>query len=230
MDTMQNRLILFLTDNENASSLLADAMIQEEFTVSLHPKNGHYLDSCLTDKTDMLIIESSRFSLEELSEYGRLRSTYLGLLVVLINDIDEMLQVMLYEQGIDELLVKPVSPLLALARIRALFRRNEKRRHPSSLNFKGLEINGGERRLTYRGKEISLSSREFDLLWYLAQNAYSTLNREQLYQNIFGVEYNGYDRAIDMYISRLRTKLIQGTDLPSMIRTVRGKGYLFAIG
>lgn len=151
-NTKQNRSKLFLTDNENASSLLADAMIQEEFTVSLQPKNRHYLDSCLTDKPDMLIIESSRFSFEELSEYVYLRSTYLGLLVVLINDIDEQLQVMLYERGIDELLVKPVSPLLVHARIRALFRRNEKRLHPSSPNFKGLEINGGGRRLTYRGR------------------------------------------------------------------------------
>ena len=220
--------IVFLTDNEKGSSPLVDALIQEEFSVKLRGKGKQNIENHLDDSLDMLVIESSRFSLEELSVYARLRSTYVGLLVVLINDIDELLQVMIYEQGIDDLLIKPVSPLLMLARIRALFRRDQKRIQPTSLTFNGLEINSGVRRLSYKGQEISLSSREFDLLWYLAKNAYTTQDREQLYQNVFGVEYNGYDRAVDMYISRIRAKLTQETGLPEMIKTVRGKGYLFA--
>jgi two-component system response regulator RstA len=151
------------------------------------------------------------------------------LLVLLSNEIDELLQVMIYEQGIDDLLIKPVNPLLMLAHIRALFRRNCRRGLTANLDFNGLKINGSTRQASYRGEDIPLSSREFDLLWYLAQNACMTLDRDRLYKNVFGVEYNGYDRSIDMYISRLRTKLSESTGLPPVIKTVRGKGYLFVV-
>jgi two-component system response regulator RstA len=222
-----SRSIVFLTENEHASSPLVKAMSQEKFTVNLHAKSPKCLDRYLTGDMDMFIIESSMVSLEELSEYTRLRATYKGLLVLLIDEIDEMLQVMLFEQGIDDLLVKPLNPLLMLARIRAMFRRTDQRNQPSSLLFNGLEINGSARRVSFHGQELVMSSREFDLLWYMAKNAHTTLDRELIYKNVFGIQYNGYDRSADMYISRIRQKLEQVTDLPAMIKTVRGKGYLF---
>jgi len=135
---------------------------------------------------------------------------------------------MLYEQGIDVMLIKPINPLLLLAKIRAIFRLNGIRRPNSQLTFNGLEIDGGARRASYNGDDLPLSSREFDILWYMAQNSHDVLDRDRLYKNVFGTTYNGYDRSIDMYISRLRNKLVEKTDLPPMIKTVRGRGYLFA--
>ncbi len=222
-----SKSIVFLTENEHTSSPLVKAMIQEKFVVNLHAKNPKHLDSYLDEDMDMFIIESSLVSLKELAVYTRLRETYKGLLVLLINEIDEMLQVMLFEQGVDDLLVKTLNPLLMLARIRAMFRRTDQQNKPSSLLFNGLEINGSARRVTFREQELLMSSREFDLLWYMARNAYTTLDRELIYNNVFGIQYNGYDRSVDMYISRIRQKLEQFTELPAMIKTVRGKGYLF---
>ncbi len=221
------RSIVFLSENEQASSPLVKAMMQEKFAVNLHAKSPKQFDRYLAEDMDMFIIESSRVTLDELSTFTRLRATYKGLLVLLIDEIDEMLQVMLFEQGIDDLLVKPLNPLLMLARIRAMFRRTEQRNQPSSLLFNGFEINGGARRVSFRGQELPMSSREFDLLWYMARNAHTTLDRELLYKNVFGIEFNGYDRSVDMYISRIRQNLEKITELPVMIKTVRGKGYLF---
>lgn len=222
------RSIVFITDNERGASPLVNALIQEEFTVRLQAKTKEQMESHAPQDTDLLIIDSSRFSLEELSAYPRIRAVYTGLLILLIDDLDPMLQVLLFEQGIDDLLVKPVNQMLMLARIRALLRRNGKRVVPAHLNFNGLEINGGLRRATYLGQEIPFTSREFDLLWHLAKNACTTLDRDHLYKAVFGIEYNGYDRSIDMYVARIRAKMAPYANLSQMVKTVRGNGYLFA--
>ncbi len=220
--------IVVLTDNENNARPLVNALVQERFEVRLQPKTNNQLDMKSLPAMDLLLIDSSQISLEELSVYPRIRAVYTGLLMLLIENIDEMLQVLLYEHGVDDLLVKPANNLLIMAHIRALLRRNSSRIAPASLLFNGLEINGGLRRVIYEGREIDLTSREFDLLWYMAKNACTTLSRDLLYKAVLGVEYNGYDRSIDMYIARIRSKMAYAPRLAQMIKTVRGNGYLFA--
>ncbi|MGD9947863.1 MAG: winged helix-turn-helix domain-containing protein [Desulfobulbus sp.] len=223
-----NKSILFLTEDEQANKALLASLDKEDFSIRLSHKKNNYLAEMPPRETQLIILDSGRFSLDELSSLPKIRSIYTGLLMLLIDDIDEMLQVLLYEQGVDDLLVKPVNHLLIAARIRALFRRNQQRSAPATLLFNGLEINQGLRRATYLGEEIPFTSREFDLLWYLAKNACTTLDRDHLYRAVFGIEYNGYDRSIDMYIARIRCKIAPYPNLAAMIKTVRGTGYLFA--
>lgn len=165
----EHRSVIYITDDESTSTPLVNALIKERFIVDLHPGNQKYLEKLSTREKDLFIIESANFALDDLSSYARLRAIYSGLLLVLTEDMDEMLQVLLYEQGIDEILLKPVTPLLVLARIRALLRRNDNKVLAANLVFDGLEINGGLRRVSYLGEEIPLTSREFDLLWYMAK-------------------------------------------------------------
>jgi two-component system response regulator RstA len=223
-----NKTILLLTTDEQDCGPLIDSLVEEDFTVRLLKKKHDLLSDFPSSEAEMVILNSGKFSLEELSTLPRIRAVYTGLLMLLINNIDEMLQVLLYEQGVDDLLVKPVNHLLMVARIRALLRRSQLRATPANLNFNGLEINQGLRRASYLGDEIPLTSREFDLLWHLAKHACNTLDRDHLYKALFGIEYNGYDRSIDMYIARIRAKISHYPDLASMIKTVRGTGYLFA--
>lgn len=200
---------------------IVNAMLKEEFAVEVYSQDRIDVDAAFFGNTDLLIFESEGFSLEELSLFSHLRSQYSGLLIVLHEDLDETMQVLLYEHGIDGLLEKKLKPLLMLARLRALLRCSRKRETVSLLEFDGLTIDSRTRSVSYEGEEIDFSSREFDLLLYLAQNAYSTLDRDRLYRYLFGIEYNGFDRSIDMYICRLRTKLANSTGLPHVIKTVR---------
>ena len=224
-----NNSIIFLTDNEDLSRPVVDFLDQEGYMVSLQCKSlKEGTDISLFQNLDLLVVDTQKLSLEELSLYPQIKSVYTGLMMILVNNIDEMRQILLYEQGVDDLLIKPINNLLILARIRALFRRINNRSMPANLIFNGLEINGGLRRVSFHGQEISFTAREFDLLWYLARNACVTLDRDHLYKAVFGIEYNGYDRSIDMYIARIRSKIASYPDLPQMIKTVRGSGYLFA--
>lgn len=219
--------IVLLTEDEAGCQPLIEALAQEDFVVRCGRKTADLL-GLPARETELLILDSGRFTLEELSAFPRIRSVYTGLLMVLIDHIDEMLQVLLYEQGVDDLLLKPVNHLLMAARIRALLRRSQLRATPAHLLFNGLEINLGLRRVAYMGEEIPLTSREFDLFWHLAKHACITLDRDHLYRAVFGIEYNGYDRSIDMYIARIRAKMAKFPGLDTLIKTVRGTGYLFA--
>lgn len=74
---------------------------------------------------------------------------------------------------------------------------------------------------------MPLTTREFEILAYLAMNSGVTIDRDQLYSDVMGTEFNGYDRSIDMYISRIRNKIAVYNDQCTIIKTVRGRGYLF---
>lgn len=221
--------IVFLTNEAGESKQFLDKMAQEDFLVRVFDKDWNTYENALLQGADLIIVDSSRMSLEEVSTFSRIRSVHRGLLSVFTSEVDEMFQVMLYEQGVDALMIKPMQPLLLVAKVRALLRRASHTNHLDRVTFGDLQINGSARKASFAGEEIPLSSREFDLLWYLAKNASVTLDRDRLYRNVFGVEYNGYDRSVDMYISRIRQKLAESTDLPSLIKTVRGRGYLFTV-
>jgi two-component system response regulator RstA len=84
------------------------------------------------------------------------------------------------------------------------------------------------RRSAWLGEElIDLTGAEFDLLWLLAVNAGRILSREEIFNALRGIEYDGQDRSIDVRISRIRPKIGDDPVLPRLIKTIRGKGYLF---
>lgn len=221
--------IVFLTNEAVQSKHFIDEMAQEDFMVRVFAKEWNSYENALFQGADLVIVDSSRMSLEEISAFSRIRSVHRGLLGVFTSELDEMFQVMLYEQGVDALMIKPMKPLLLVAKVRALLRRSCRTNQLDRVTFGDLQISGSARKASFAGEEIPFSSREFDLLWYLAKNASVTLDRDRLYRNVFGIEYNGYDRSVDMYISRIRQKLSETTNLPSPIKTVRSRGYLFTV-
>ncbi len=130
--------------------------------------------------------------------------------------------------GADEYLVKPFSPRELTARINALFRRIGKDNEESKIYDDGnLEINYDKRIVKSRGKEISLTPNEFNILYVLAANKGKVLSREQLIDKVFGFDFTGYDRTIDVHIKNIRKKIEKDTKNPKYIVTVTKAGYKF---
>ena len=90
-----------------------------------------------------------------------------------------------------------------------------------------LVIDNGARSVTLAGQPVDFTSAEYDLLWLLAANAGRILSREEIFNSLRGIEYDGQDRSIDVRISRIRPKIGDDPMHPRLIKTVRGKGYLF---
>ena len=123
--------------------------------------------------------------------------------------------------GADEYLIKPFSPRELTARVNALFRRINTSEKISDI------FNDGKRIVELRGEEISFTPSEFDILYTLLINKGKVLSREQLIEIVFGIDFDGYDRTIDVHIKNIRKKIEEDTKNPKYIITVTKVGYKF---
>lgn len=130
--------------------------------------------------------------------------------------------------GADEYLTKPLSPRELTARVNALFRRVSTV-IPQSLLFDNgkLEIDKSSRTVKVRGYIVILTPNEFDILYVLAKNKNCVLTREQLIEKVFGLDFDGSDRTIDVHIKNIRKKIEEDTKSPRYIVTVTKLGYKF---
>lgn len=130
--------------------------------------------------------------------------------------------------GADEYLVKPFSPRELTARVNALFRRiNTKSDVKDLFNDGILRIDYEKRIVKLNEEEISLTPSEFDILYTLIINKGKVLSREQLIERVFGMDFDGYDRTIDVHIKNIRKKIEEDTRSPKYIITVTKVGYKF---
>ncbi|MBD7911946.1 response regulator transcription factor [Clostridium cibarium] len=131
--------------------------------------------------------------------------------------------------GADEYLVKPLSPRELTARVNALFRRIGSDEDDVSYcyNDGNLVVDYEKRSVTLKNEEIPLTPNEFNILYSLVINKGKVLSREQLIEKIGGIDFDGYDRTIDVHIKNIRKKIEKDTRKPKYIITVMKVGYKF---
>ena len=125
--------------------------------------------------------------------------------------------------GADDYMVKPFGVLELSARIRSLLRRSRREEGRDELSYSIISVNRKTREVTSSGRAVELTLKEFELLSYLLENQSRVVTRDELLNRIWGYEYDGETRTLDMHIRTLRQKL--GEDGGSCIKTVRGVGY-----
>lgn len=131
------------------------------------------------------------------------------------------------ELGADDYLAKPFEPRELVARIQSVIRRSTSKEKPAALVCLGLRLEKDTRRVTLDGKDIELTSMEFELLAVLMESRGRVLSRNRLMERLKGVDADVYDRSIDMLVSRLRDKLGDDSHAPRFIKTIRLSGYQF---
>jgi two-component system phosphate regulon response regulator PhoB len=134
------------------------------------------------------------------------------------------------EAWVDDYVTKPFSPREIVARVRALARRGGMPAHsgPAVLRFDRLEVDEAAREARVDGRVVGLKPREFALLFALASNPGVAFSRSALVENVWGVDFEGDERTVDVHVRRLRAKLEDAAHLPRMLETVHGFGYKFA--
>ena len=141
---------------------------------------------------------------------------------------DDMDKILGLEYGADDYITKPFNILEVKARIKAIMRRMQKREAaPSVMVFEALKINEEYRRVLVKDREINLTSREFEVLELLASAPGKVYSREELLKTIWGEDYPGDVRTVDVHVRRLREKLERNPSEPRYVRTKWGTGYYF---
>ena len=224
--------ILIVEDDQRLAELTRDYLLSNGLNVAIEMDGAQAAARILQEQPDLVVLDLMLPGEDGLSICRKVRGQYEGPILMLTARTDDMDQVLGLEMGADDYVCKPVRPRVLLARIRALLRRmegnevqpaGERRR----LQFGQLVIDNAMREAWLGEQAIELTSAEFDLLWLLTSNAGRILSREEIFNALRGIEYDGQDRSIDVRISRIRPKIGDDPMHPRLIKTVRSKGYLF---
>ncbi len=224
------RLIL-VEDDQQLAEVTAEYLTRFGYEVGIEHRGDTAPARILAENPDIVILDLLLPGLDGLEVCRQIRPHFSGQIIMLTAMSDDVDQVLGLELGADDYIAKPVPPRLLLARLRALSRRH----HPepvietdSILRFGQLQISNSSRSVILGAEEVLLTTAEFDLLWLLARNAGTTVSRDELMEQLRGIDYDGVDRSMNVRISRLRKKLGDDAEQPQRIKTVRGKGYLFS--
>lgn len=223
-----------LVEDDEKLRKLTQEFLNTNGVKTLALEDGEDLQSQITVfEPDLVILDIMLPGKDGLALCREIRADFNGPVLFMTAKGDNFDQVLGLELGADDYIVKPVEPRVLLARIHALMRRIKPEKNTTNsgnsdqLVFGNLVIDQKSRQTTYRDQAIQLTSHEFDMLWLLAQNASSVVDRDTLYKEIIGREYDGVDRSADVRISRLRKKLHDDAKSPFRIKTIWGKGFFF---
>ena len=139
----------------------------------------------------------------------------------------EMDKLLGFERGADDYITKPFSPREVIARIEAVLRRIKPSRDSEALEAGPVTLDHARREARVNGEELTLTPREFELLYFLAKNPGRVFSRDELLTKVWGYDYRGETRTVDVHVRRLRAKL--GEDGARLITTVTGAGYKFVV-
>ncbi len=223
--------ILLVEDDRELASMVADFLTPHGFTVDIERRGDRAVERIHADLHDVIILDVNLPGLDGFSVCRTVRSEFKGPILILTARGDEVDEVVGLEVGADDYLAKPVRPRVLLARLRAQLRKMTVPNSEQSGNriaIGTLLVDAGRRAVEMNGREVSLTSAEFDLLWLLAENVGQVVSRCDIYQRLHGVKYDGLDRSIDLRISRLRKKLGDDPVNPQRIKAVRSIGYLLS--
>jgi two-component system OmpR family response regulator/two-component system response regulator RstA len=226
---MDAKRVLLVEDDGRLATLVSEYLQQHEFIVEVVGRGDQALAEFKSDNFDLVILDLMLPGKDGLEVCRELRNIYAGPIMMLTAKSSDIDQVVGLELGADDYVIKPAEPRVLLARARALLRRGEASDNsPTEFTFGQLSICRKSHHISLAGQRVNLTTQEFDLLWLLACNAGQVLSRDTTYQELRGLEYDGLDRTVDVCISHLRKKLNDDSESPRRIKTVWGKGYLFA--
>ncbi|HOD07538.1 MAG TPA: winged helix-turn-helix domain-containing protein [Myxococcota bacterium] len=224
--------ILLVEDDLRLGALVSEFLVSKGFVVDIEVRGDLAPDRIIDENPDLVILDLMLPGLDGLSICRKVRPVYPGPIMMLTALSDEVDEVVGLEVGADDYLAKPVRPRLLLARIHNLLRRmnvdGEDRTITGDrvITIEDLVIDPGSRSVRLDSREIDLTTAEFDLLYYLAERVGQVIDRNDIYRDLRGMEWDGLDRSIDLRVARLRRKIGDDARHPRRIKSVRGSGYL----
>jgi len=227
-DALTNQPTILVIDDEASIRNVAKAYLEHAgYRVLCATTGPEGLQMALDHQPDLIVLDLMLPGMDGMEITARLRERSDVYILMLTARSDEMDRVAGLRVGADDYLTKPFSPRELVARVEAILRRQRGKTTKGSLmRFAHLEIDPDAREARAAGQLLDLTPTEFDLLLALARNHNRVLSREDLIDKVWGTDFYGTDRVVDVYISQLRRK-IEAVTGENVIRTARGVGYRF---
>ncbi|HEY3627791.1 MAG TPA: response regulator transcription factor [Terracidiphilus sp.] len=227
--TPRRTRVLVIDDDERLNTLITRYMDRFGFSVhsAVDPRSG--LRMLKSDPPDLVILDVMLPELDGFAVCRKVRETSRVPIIMLTARGEVMDRILGLEMGADDYLAKPFEPRELVARVQAVLRRGA----PESeerLRFGNLDVDWSSRCVRLAGRDLCVTAAEFELLALLVRNRGRVLSRERILDGTRGIDWEAYDRSIDVLISRLRQKLGDDARHPTFIRTIRGTGYVFIGG
>ncbi|MEB6379155.1 response regulator transcription factor [Leclercia adecarboxylata] len=223
--------ILLVEDDGDIAALLRLNLEDEGYVITHEADGGRAQQLLAQSHWDAVILDLMLPNVDGLTlcRAIRARDHYLPVIIISARS-SETERILGLETGADDYLAKPFSVQELVARIRALFRRQQAmgQQAPGLINAHGLTIDPLARSVLLRGEVVDLTPREFDLLYFFARHPGEVFSRLALLEQVWGYQHEGYEHTVNTHINRLRVKIEKDAAEPEIIRTVWGKGYLFA--
>ncbi|MHB1627053.1 MAG: response regulator [Bacilli bacterium] len=227
--------VLVVDDEESIRTLVEYNLRQAGYDVLVAEDGQTALSIVAQRGVDLLILDLMLPGLNGLELCKRLRQEQSQIPIIMLTargeEIDRVLGL---EMGADDYVTKPFSPRELVARVRAVLRRKVDEMAPAAgetaFVVGDVRLDPDRYVLTVRSEVIELTPREFELLHYLLKNLDRVVSRDQLLDRVWGYEYAGDTRLVDVHISHLRDKIEDDPRTPRYIKTVRGVGYKFVKG
>ena len=225
METRENKIhILVVDDDPEIVSLLRRGLIFEGYAVDTAGNGVEALAKLRDNETDLVILDVMMPGIDGIEVNKRLRQVSEVPVLMLTAKGTVADRIAGLDSGADDYLVKPFDFDELLARLRALLRRREPK-EGEILRFSDVTLNSATREVKRGNENVELTAQEFDLLEYLMRHPRHVLKREQIYEKVWGYDFEGESNVIEVYIRYLRSKLEYGNH-SKLIHTIRGVGYV----
>jgi DNA-binding response OmpR family regulator len=228
--------ILVVEDDRTLREALRYNLVADGFEVVVADDGSEGLIAARQDDPDVIILDLMLPTLNGIEVCKALRRDGSVVPVIMLTARDsEMDRIGGLESGADDYVTKPFSMRELIARVGAQIRRMDMLKSVSQssvdqiIDLGDLVINRGSRLVTLEGKQLDLRPREFDLLAHLAANPGRVYTRDQLLQDVWGFEYSGDTRTVDVHVRWLRMKIEKDPSKPTLLGTVRGVGYRISV-
>ena len=223
---MEKMTLLIVDDEARIRSLIAKYAAFEGYIADEAENGMQAVEKCRGKKYDLIIMDVMMPELDGFSAVREIRKDQQTPVIMLSARGEEYDRIHGFEIGVDDYVVKPFSPQELMLRVGAILKRSGSlpENVDEVVTLGKLEINFTARRVLLEGKELNLSPKEYDLLFYLVRNRGIALSREKLISDVWGFDFFGDDRTLDTHIKLLRRELGSCAD---RITTLRGVGYRF---
>ena len=228
---LRRRTILLVEDEESITTPLVEALRREGFDTAVSATAGESLALADRVKPDLVLLDVMLPEGSGFDVCRELRARSRVPIIMLTARGEEADRVAGLELGADDYVVKPFSARELVARVRAVLRRAAEageRRVEGATEIGDVRIDPGRRSVSFRGEDLELSRKEFDLLRLLIENAGSVVTRERLLDEVWDTNWFGSTKTLDVHVSGLRKKLDDDPGSPRYIHTVRGVGFRFS--